>query len=67
MPVEVPYILYSKVSNPTFLSKSGVSHLIKWSSPTGPPLKGYTLTWPEAENFSETHLHVPIATLDDVN
>ena len=58
-----PYILHSKGSNPTLLSKSNVSLIEKWDSSPGTN----NLDWSEAEHFCETHLPVPIATMDDVD
>lgn len=62
--VTVPYILYSKDRNPTLLSKSGVSHVIDWSTPTG---GRYTLTWSDAQNFCEIHLNTSLASYNEVN
>ena len=62
--VNYPYILYSKGTGPTLLSKSAVAHVVKWRYPTG---GRYTLPWSEAQTFCENNLYVPIATYDEVN
>ena len=62
--VKTPYILYSKGPNPTLLSKSRVSLVVKWSVPSG---RYYKFSWAEAQNLCETRLNVPIATFNDVN
>ena len=63
--VPAPYILYSKDSNPTLLSRSGVSHVVKWSAPSGGGWN--TISQTEAPAFCQTHLGVPIATYDEVD
>ena len=63
--VPTSYILYSKDSNPTLLSGSGVSHVVKWSTPSGGGWN--TISQTEAQTFCQTHLGVPIATYGEVD
>ena len=63
--VPTPYILYSKGSDPTLLSRSGVSHVVKWSAPSGGGWN--TISQADAPIFCQTHLGVPLVTYDEVN
>ena len=59
--VNYPYILYSKGTSATLLSKSAVVRIVKWNP------GHYSLPWSEAQTFCQNNLHVPIATYGEVN